>query len=64
MKNKEENHRVHHRWQAPENKLDISLPSGEQIQEIEDLSKSKVYEIEHWRSQRYMKSKTGEVKDI
>jgi hypothetical protein len=28
------------------------------------LSKSKVYEIEHWRSQRYMKSKTGEVKDI
>jgi hypothetical protein len=25
--------RVHCRWQAPENELDISLPSGEQIQE-------------------------------
>jgi hypothetical protein len=32
---------VHCRWQAPENKLDISLPSGEQIQEPEDFRKSK-----------------------
>jgi hypothetical protein len=40
-KNKEEKFRVHYRWQAPENKLDISLPSGEQIQEPEDFRKSK-----------------------
>jgi hypothetical protein len=33
--------RVHCQWQAPENKLDISLPSGEQIQEPEDFRKSK-----------------------
>jgi hypothetical protein len=33
--------RVHCRWQAPENKLDISLPSGEQIQEPKDFRKSK-----------------------
>jgi hypothetical protein len=33
--------RVHCWWQAPENKLDISLPSGEQIQEPEDFRKSK-----------------------
>jgi hypothetical protein len=33
--------RVHCRWQAPENKLDISLPSGAQIQEPEDFRKSK-----------------------
>jgi hypothetical protein len=32
---------VHCQWQAPENKLDISLPSGEQIQEPEDFKKSK-----------------------
>jgi hypothetical protein len=30
---------VHYRWQALENKHDISLPSGEQIQEPEDFRK-------------------------
>jgi hypothetical protein len=28
---------VHYRWQTPENKLDISLPSGERIQELNDF---------------------------
>jgi hypothetical protein len=43
MKREEENFEsiVCGNWQAPENKLDISLPSGEQIQEPEDFRKSK-----------------------
>jgi hypothetical protein len=46
MKNKEENLRVHCRWQAPENKLDFSLPSGDRIQEPEDFTKSKIWSLE------------------
>jgi hypothetical protein len=61
--------RVHCRWHAPENKLDISLPSEEQIQEPEDfrksknwsrkLKKSKIEEIEVFK-----KSKFEEVEDL
>jgi hypothetical protein len=36
---------VHCRWQAPENKLDISLPSGEQIQEAEDISSQRLKKL-------------------
>jgi hypothetical protein len=60
--------RVHCRWQAPENKLDISLPSGAWIQEPDDfghcilsqrLKKSKIS-----RSRRLKKLKFEEAEHI
>jgi hypothetical protein len=52
MKSEEEKFRVHCRWQAPENKLDILHPSGGQIQEPKDFRKSK-----NWRKQRFQEVK-------
>jgi hypothetical protein len=55
--------RVHYRWQAPENKLDISLPSGERIQELDDfgycISQVEIEEIEDLK-----KLKFEEAEDI
>jgi hypothetical protein len=45
--------RVHYRWQAPENKLNISLPSGAKIEEIEDFRKSKIEEIEDFKKSKF-----------
>jgi hypothetical protein len=59
--------RVHCRWQTLENKLNISLSSGERIQEPDDFGhsicqtsymKSKIS-----RSRRLKKSKFAEVED-
>jgi hypothetical protein len=37
--------RVHCRWQAPENQLDISLPSGEHISRSQRLKNLKFEEV-------------------
>jgi hypothetical protein len=56
MKSEEENFESIVGGKAPENKLDISLPSGERIQEPEDFRKSKN------RSRRLKKLKFEDVK--
>jgi hypothetical protein len=58
----------HYRWQAPENKLDISLPSesgfkNSTISAIA-LAKSKIEEIKDCRNWSLQKSKFKEVQDF
>jgi hypothetical protein len=55
MNNKEEN-RVH--------KLDISLPSGAQVQEPEDFRKSKISGNQRFQEVEELKSKIKEIKDF
>jgi hypothetical protein len=55
--------RVHCRWQAPENKLDISLPSGEQIQEMKVFKKLKYMKSKIEEIERLKKSKIEEVRE-
>jgi hypothetical protein len=70
---RERKNRVHYRWQAPENKLNIyshresrfknSKISGSQRIEVEEL-KSKIEEVEVSRSPSLKQSKLYEVEDI
>jgi ribosomal protein S4E len=56
--------RVHCRWQAQENKLDISLPSGEQIQEPKDFRKSKELKSRIEEMKVFKKLKFDEVEEL